>query len=139
MKNNLNKYTRAELIALLESNNIEKLEQPNTKIKTEASIKNKEVKTSDLILDILVKVRNLFLSLTVITILLKIFKQYKSIRAVLKVANYIVLAVFGLSIFEAFGIFITKGEKIKTIKQYISQFKTISNFPYFLVFLIRIF
>lgn len=107
MKNNLNKYTRAELIALLESNNIEKLEQPNTKIKTEASIKNKEVKTSDLILDILVKVRNLFLSLTVITILLKIFKQYKSIRAVLKVANYIVLAVFGLSIFEAFGIFIT--------------------------------
>ena len=103
MKQNLNKYTRAELISKLN-----KLEQQNIN-KTEVPIKNNEIKISDLIWDILTKIRNLFFSLSIIAIFTKIFKNYKSVRAILKLANYIVLAIFGISIFEAFGLsFIVK-------------------------------
>jgi hypothetical protein len=43
------------------------------------------------------------LSLTIVGLLLQIFKKYKTIRAVLKLANYVILTMFGMSLFEAFG------------------------------------
>ena len=138
---NLNKYTKAELISKL--NNVSKeIKVSNENSKKDVSIKNKEIKTSDLIYDILNKVRNLFFSLTIITVLAKIFKNYKSVRAVLKLANYIVLAIFGISIFEAFGLgFIVKffGElkyiyggilaylSDTTFAQYIKSFFSLTN------------
>jgi hypothetical protein len=108
----LQKYTKAELISKLENIRKERLEnsklvenESDSKIsnKSEVSI-NKNKNTSDQIFDILIKVRNLFLSLSVIAIFTRVFKNYKSVRAVLKLANYIVLAIFGISIFEAFGL-----------------------------------
>jgi hypothetical protein len=117
---NLEKYTKAELISKIEKLN--KLEQQNTK--KDVPIKNKEMKTSDLIFDILTKVRNLFLSLTIVTILMKIFKNYKSVRAVLKLANYIILTIFGMSIFEAFGL----GFLVKFFNELRSIFGSIINY-----------
>jgi hypothetical protein len=49
------------------------------------------------------------LSLSVIAILNQVFKNYKSVRAVLKLANYIIVTMFGMSLFDAFGLgFIVK-------------------------------
>jgi hypothetical protein len=39
-----------------------------------------------------------------ITILSKIFKKYKSIRAILRIANYIIVTMFGISLLDAFGL-----------------------------------
>jgi hypothetical protein len=59
--------------------------------------------------EILSKIKNLIISLSVVAFLMKIFKNYKTIRVVLKTANYIILTIFGISIFDAFGLgFITK-------------------------------
>jgi hypothetical protein len=99
MNQNLEKYTKAELISKLQ--NIKKESQVNKVNKTEVS--NKHTKTTDTILDIFYKIRTLFLSLSIIAILMQIFKKYKSVRAVLRLANYIVLAIFGMSLYEAFG------------------------------------
>ena len=100
MNQNLEKYTKAELISKLQ--NIKKENQVDKVNKTEVS--NKPIKTYDAILDIFYKIRTLFLSLSIIAILMQIFKNYKSVRAVLKLANYIVLAIFGMSLYEAFGL-----------------------------------
>jgi hypothetical protein len=59
--------------------------------------------------EILSKIKNLIISLTIVAFLMRIFKNYKTIRVVLKTANYIILTIFGISIFDAFGLsFITK-------------------------------
>jgi len=84
---NLNKLTRAELISKLEKTN------KNEKSKT----------TSATFLDLIFKFKIWILSLTIITILSQIFKKYKSIRAILKIANYMILTMFGMSLYEAFG------------------------------------
>ena len=99
MNQNLEKYTKAELISKLQ--NIKKESQVDKVNKTAVPIKQKE--SSPTFIDIIFKFKIWVLSLTIIAILLKIFKQYKSVRAVLKLANYIVWSMFGLSIFEAFG------------------------------------
>jgi len=92
MKNNLEKYTKAELISKLQ----------NIKKENKVSNENHSSKLPTII-DVLYNFKIWVLSLTIITILLKIFKQYKSVRAILKLANFIVWSMFGLSIFEAFG------------------------------------
>jgi len=102
MNKNLEKYTKAELISKLEKLN--KLDQQNSvKTKDSNSIKDNSIKTSPTFFDIILKFKIWILSISVITILMQIFKKYKTIRAVLKLANYIIVTMFGLSIFEAFG------------------------------------
>jgi hypothetical protein len=67
------------------------------------------MKQSLTIWDILNKLKIWILSLSFIAILSKIFKIYKSIRTFLRIANYIILTMFGISILEAFGLgFIAK-------------------------------
>jgi len=106
MEKNLNKFTRAELIEKI--GNLNKLDLAKNK-NTEVSSKNKPIKTSTAILDIFNNIKKLIISLSIITILMQIFKKYKSIRAILKLANYIIITLFGISIFEAFGLgFIVK-------------------------------
>jgi hypothetical protein len=94
---NLNKFTKAELISKLEvlkSKGIEK-SKSNDKINTQPSLT---------IWDILNKIKILIISLSFIQILLRLFKNYKSIRAILKLANYIIVTMFGVSLLEAFGL-----------------------------------
>jgi hypothetical protein len=106
----LNKLTKAELINKLTKAELqkEKLEPKIEKLKS-----NKEEittnKKSVLFYEILSKIKNLIISLTIVAFLMRIFKNYKTIRVVLKTANYIILTIFGISIFDAFGLgFITK-------------------------------
>jgi hypothetical protein len=86
---NLNKYSKAELISKINKLDVKK------EISKEKSIT---------IWDILLKLKFWILSLTIIGILSNVFKKYKSIRAVLKLANYIILTMFGMSLFDAFGL-----------------------------------
>jgi len=74
------------------------------------------------------------LSLSIITVLTRLFKNYRSIRAILRVANYVILALFGVSFLEAFGLgFIAKflGE-VKFILLNIVTYLTDSTFYLYL-------
>jgi hypothetical protein len=103
MNKNLNKLTRAELIQKIENLDVPKIKN------TEVSSKHKSIKSSVAILDIFNNIKKLIISLSITTILMHIFRKYKSIRAILKLANYIIITIFGISIFEAFGLgFIVK-------------------------------
>jgi hypothetical protein len=80
------------------------------------------------------KIKTYIFTLTLITLLIKLFKNYRSIRNILKVFNYVILALFGFSFFDAFG------------SGFISQFKSlidnvieISSQTTFYKFLMRIF
>ena len=138
MNQNLEKFTKAELISKLEKLNKKELQNSikseNSKSEVSKSVKNEPIKIWDLILEILSKFRSLFLSLSVVAILIRIFKNYKSIRAILKVANYVILALFGMSLYEAFGLaFIVKifGE-IKNISTAVMVYLTESTFYQYL-------
>jgi hypothetical protein len=100
---NLNKMTKIELINKLKS----KIDSNKSEIDLNKSNielnKNKSKERPVTIIDVIRKFQIWILSFAIITILSKIFKNYKSIRAILKVANYIILTVFGISVFEAFG------------------------------------
>ena len=99
MNKNLNTYTKSELIALLDSKNMKKSDGVNVN----------KTQTPLTFWDILNKVKIWILSLSIIAILSQVFKKYKSIRALLKIANYIIVTMFGISLFEAFGLgFIAK-------------------------------
>lgn len=91
---NLNNHTKSELIALLESNKIDKSKR----------IDENKKQSSITIWDIFHKIKFWILSLSLITILSKIFKKYKSIRAILRIANYIIITMFGISLLDAFGL-----------------------------------
>lgn len=91
MNKKLENYTKGELITLLESK------------KKIDSKKEGQKQQSPTLLDIILKFKVYILSLSIIAVLTKTFKNYKSIRAILKFANYIIVTMFGISIFEAFG------------------------------------
>jgi hypothetical protein len=112
---NLNKLTKAELINKLTKAEVQKgkLEPKIEQLKVEKLKSNKEEitinKKSLLFYEIISKIRNLIISLSVVAFLMIIFRNYKTIRVVLRTANYIILTIFGISIFDAFGLgFITK-------------------------------
>lgn len=76
------------------------------------------------------------LSLTIITVLSKLFKNYKTIRAFLKVLNYIILTIFGISILDAFWLgFLAK--LLGELKFLISKLKSI-HFNYFLNYSLKL-
>jgi hypothetical protein len=82
----LNKYTKAELIS---------------KIKNQKS--NSTTTSRPTVIEFILYMKNWILSFTIIALLMNIFKKYKSIRAVLRLANYAIVTIFGISMFEAFG------------------------------------
>jgi hypothetical protein len=114
MNKNLNNLTKAELISKVNKLNNEKLEAKKDllleqKQKVENStikktIENKPMTIFESIRFILKQIQTLFLSLSIVAILMKIFSNYKSIRATLRVVNYVILAIFGMSLYEAFGL-----------------------------------
>jgi hypothetical protein len=122
---NLEKYTKAELISKIKKSEIKKSENTS----------NHKNNTQPLTLwDILNKIKILLLSLSIITVLTRLFKNYRSIRAILRVANYVILALFGVSFLEAFGLgFIAKflGE-VKFILLNIVTYLTDSTFYLYL-------
>jgi hypothetical protein len=77
MNQNLEKLTKAELISKLEKLNKKELQNSIkseiSKSEVSKSVKNEPIKIWDLILEILSKFRSLFLSLSVVAILIRIF------------------------------------------------------------------
>lgn len=96
----LNKLTKAELISKLEKTK----SKSATELKSATESKSNKTQSSPSIIDVIISFKHWILSITIITILLKTFKQYKSIQAVLRLANYIIWTMFGMSILDAFGL-----------------------------------
>src|ERR1700761_4584446 len=97
---NLNKFTKAELISKINKENLLKDENKN-QIKKEST---KDTNNTSKFLEIFSLIKKLILSLTIIATLNKIFKIFKTVRAVLKLANYIILSIFGIFMLDAFGL-----------------------------------
>jgi hypothetical protein len=113
---NLNNLTKAELISKInkDANKKEMLTSENTnpikkeKVSSETKLK-KDTNNTSKFLEIFRLFKNLILSLTIIATLNKLFKNYKTVRSILKLANYIILSIFGISMLDAFGLgFIVK-------------------------------
>jgi hypothetical protein len=87
IKMNLNKYTKAELIS-----RFKKLESKNS-----FTDKSK-------ITEFILTIKGLLIKLTLITLLIKIFKKYSFITKILRFFNWIILSIFGISFIDNFGL-----------------------------------
>jgi len=81
--NNLNKYTKAELIS-----KVKRLDN-NSK-------NNQKIWLVELIL----KFKSWILTLTIITLFVKYFKKYTFINKILRFINWIILSIFGISLID---------------------------------------
>lgn len=100
---NLKKLTKTDLINKIEEMKLKQKEKEVRKIEKSKGIDVNKTQNSLTIWDILYKLKIYFLSFSLIVILSRIFKNYKSIRAILRLANYVILTLFGFSMFEVFG------------------------------------
>lgn len=82
---NLNKFTKAELIS---------------KIKKQTQIKD----TNSKFVEFFLALKSVIIKLTIISLLIKIFKKYTFVTKVLRFSNWIILTIFGISVFDAFGL-----------------------------------
>jgi sugar (pentulose or hexulose) kinase len=87
-----------------------------------------------LILDIFRKIQTIIISFTFITLIIRIFKNFRSIRSILRVANYVILALFGISFYDAFGFNI-----LTSINAYFNTIISLLKDSHFYEFLMRIF
>ena len=101
---NLEKYTKAELISKLQ-----KLEKENS-IKSDSNNKkeviltsNSKTKSDSSFWSILTKIKLWILSWALITFLIRLFRNYKHLRNILRIMNYVILSLFGVSMFQTFG------------------------------------
>jgi hypothetical protein len=84
---NLNKFTKAELI-----NRFKKLESRNTPI------------NKSRIIELILAIKSLLIKLTLISLLIKIFKKYTFIQKILRFINWIIITIFGISVIDTFGL-----------------------------------
>jgi len=96
MKQDLNKYTKAELISKLRKTDAK---SDSTKLTLFFQIKSYLYQIWDLIM----KFKNILLKLTFISLIIKIFKIYRIFRTLWKIINTIVRSIFGISLLENFG------------------------------------
>jgi hypothetical protein len=89
-----NKLIKAELISELKKSN-----KNTPKNKSKDSNNQKSIS----IIDFIFYMKNWILTFTIISLLIKFFKKYKTIKSVLYLINYAILAVFGVSLIDAFG------------------------------------
>ena len=95
---NWNKFTKAELISKLKN---------KTENKKDSNINTQSI-WSTIITNLLI-LKNILLKITLIVTIIKIFKKYRFFRALWLTLNSIVMAIFGISLFDNFGIdFISK-------------------------------
>jgi hypothetical protein len=100
---NLNKQTKAELISKLK--NLSDLKNNKSEIKTDlknqkseikTELKNKNIDNSSInksqntqikLFELIILIKNLIIRLTIITLLIKIFKKYKIISQIFRILN----------------------------------------------------
>jgi len=106
---NLEKYTKAELISKLQKlQHLEKLEKSDLKKSSvKENIPTNDSKSKSSFWSILTKIKLWILSWALITFLIRLFRNYKHLRNILRVLNYVILSLFGVSMFQAFGSSVT--------------------------------
>lgn len=117
---NLNKYNKAELIS-----KVRNLQNKNQKSFSEG-IKNYFTQ----ILNLIITFKDLLLKLTLVSLIIGIFKKYKFFRKIWLIINTIIMGIFGLSLFDNslitfFSNFINE---IKFISYNVVDYLTNTNF-----------
>ena len=95
---NLNKYTKADLIRKIE-NFQNKMNSKSTRTNSNFLIQQIKIYFSQ-IWDLILTFKNLLFKLTLITLIIKYFKQIKLIRKLWIIINTIVMGIFSISIFD---------------------------------------
>jgi len=88
---NLNKLTKAELVS-----KFKKLDLKNSS--------NKNQSISSKIIENILLLKSIILKITLIALIVKIFKKYSIFRRIWTVINTIVMSIFGISLLDNFGI-----------------------------------
>ena len=137
---NLEKYTKAELISKLQKlQHLEKLEKSDLKkssVKENIPTNDSKTKSDSSFWSILTKIKLWILSWAIITFLIRLFRNYKSLRNILRIINYVILSLFGVSMFQMLG-----GPMLLQLKNYfyvITQL-WLETIEYFNEFLGRVF
>jgi hypothetical protein len=93
---NLNKYTKAELIS-----KFKKLDAKNINSNLNKNFILSQIKSYfSQIWELILALKNILVKLTLVSLLIQLFKKYKIIRKIWSILNTIVLAIFGLSLLE---------------------------------------
>jgi hypothetical protein len=106
---NLNKLTKAELISKLQKQqHLEKLAKADLKnSKSETSnvipTSNSKVKSESWFWSVFNKIKLWFISWAIIAFMIRLFRNYKNLRNILRIMNYVILSLFGISFLEMVG------------------------------------
>ena len=84
---NLNKFTKAELISKLKN----------------LQIQNNHKNLFNKILNYILLFKSFLIKITLIGLIIKLFKKYSLIRRIGLLINWIILSIFGLSITDIYG------------------------------------
>jgi hypothetical protein len=95
---NLNKYTKAELISKFKKLDV-KNENINSNLNKNSILSQIKSYFSQ-IWELILTFKNILVKLTLVSLLIQVFKKYKMFRKIWTVLNSIVLAIFGLSLLE---------------------------------------
>jgi hypothetical protein len=90
---NLNKFTKAELIKKVKSLNSEN---------QDSKINNQSFYIK--LVEMIVLIKSILIKLTLISLLIKIFKKYSLIRRLWAIINTIIVSIFGISLIDNFSI-----------------------------------
>lgn len=127
MNKNLNRFTKSDLI-----NKLRKLELNNSSSKNN---KNNNIKSSFISLftsfmNIILTFKNLIVKITIISLVIKIFKKYSIIRRVWVIFNTILVSIFGISVIDNLGLDMFKNfyNEIISIFTNIIQYLTTTQF-----------
>lgn len=107
---NLNKFTKAELISQIKKSKSELNNKANNNT-IFISVKNYLFKVWDLI----AVLKNILLKITIISLIIKLFKKYRLFRKLWLTLNTIVMSIFSISLLDNFG--------FEFISNFIREFK----------------
>lgn len=96
---NLNKFTKAELIS-----KFKKLEHKNDSNNNRNTFLNQIKNYLSQILDLILTFKNILIKITMISFFIKIFTKYRIFRRFWFMLNSIVMAIFGMSLMDNFGL-----------------------------------
>ena len=112
--NNLNKFTKAELI-----NKFKRLDDKNSSHTNKIGL-----------VELVLQLKSWLVKLTIITLIIKYFKKYTFISKILRFSNWIILSIFGISLVDNISLsFITDYfSEIRLILSFITAYFTTTYF-----------
>lgn len=88
---NFNKLTKQQLIQQIES------------IKTENKNNNNKKSLIQRFLEFWIFYKNLFFKITIVALIIKIFRKYSILKKIWRILNTLVMSIFGISMFDIYG------------------------------------